>query len=102
MKKYLLLALIPLSVHAQEYIKDIEPTVQMALTDQPCKVFALEKGVEEVYMAYVVDTAIGKRAEGCWQREPKHMVHIDIVVPDEKSYFSYRYPESDFSARPDM
>lgn len=84
-----------------ERVKDIEPTVQLTITEEPCKVFSIN-GATDVFRAYIVDTSIGKKAEGCWQLERGSIVHIDIVVPDEKSYYSYRYPASDFQLRPNL
>jgi len=84
-----------------EVVKDIEPTVQMILTDKPCTLWTVPEGAH-VYAASVTDTSINKTAVGCWEMEPNDIVHVDIVIPDEKSFFSYRYPAKDFTPRPNL
>ena len=100
----LVLACFSLTTNAAlpvKMIKDIEPTVQMVLTEEPCTMWQVPPD-HKVFRAYVTDTGINKTAYGCWEMEPGYIVHVDVVLPDERSFYSYRYPASDFSQRPNL
>lgn len=84
-----------------EMVKDVEPTVQMVLTEEPCTMWQVAPE-HKVFKAYVTDSKVSKTAYGCWEMEPGFIVHVDVVLPDEHSYYSYRYPASDFSQRPNL
>jgi hypothetical protein len=72
--------------------------------EHKCTKWDIPKG-HEVFEASITDKSIGKTATGCWEMEdsPKGaVVHADIVLPDEKSFFSYRYPADEFQISPNL
>jgi hypothetical protein len=72
--------------------------------DEPCTKFKVPNG-HKVFKASVTNSAVHKEAYGCWELEDSPMgamVHIDIVLPSENSFFSYRYPAEQFAVKANL
>jgi len=72
--------------------------------DEPCTKFSVPAG-HKVMKASVTNSVENKTALGCWELEDSPlgaMVHIDIVLPSEKSFFSYRYPAEQFAVKANL
>jgi hypothetical protein len=84
---------------------NIDENVTLTINmERHCTKWDIPKG-HEVFEASITDKSIGKTAQGCWELEdsPKGaVVHADIVLPDEKSFFSYRYPADEFETVPNL
>jgi hypothetical protein len=88
MKKLLLIValLSSLNVSAQEKYIQLEPTVRMVITDEPC-------GEGKLHKAYAVETLLNEVATGCWFRSNGEVM---IRLQNGNHYYDYRYLEGSF------
>ena len=90
MKTAILLSVLLASCHpvqAQEKYIQIEPTVQIVLTDEPCSEAKLSK-------AYAVETVLEEYATGCWYRANGEVM---VRLKNGNHFYDYRYLESSFN-----
>lgn len=107
-KSILLLALFSSSALAgtpqDMYINITENVVLTVNLEKPCTMWSVPKD-HVVMQATIVDKSINKTAYGCWEMEESPnglVVHADLVSPESKSYFSFRYPAEQFSPVPNL
>lgn len=88
MKKLLLVLalLMSLNVGAQEKYVQLDPTVALVITDEPCN----EAGLN---VAYAVETILKEYATGCWYRNNGEVL---VRLKNGNHYYDYRYLESSF------
>lgn len=91
MKTSILLSIILAScnfAHAQDKAIQLEPTVYLVVTDEPC-------ADNNLKIAYAVETVNEEYAIGCWYR-----LNGEIIarLPNGAKFQDYRYLESEFKA----
>jgi len=86
MKTLLALLLLSNVCLAQEKSIQIQPTVRIVITDEPCE-------VEPLHFAYAVETVLEEYALGCWYRDNGE---VYVRLKNGNKYYDYRFLESNF------
>lgn len=90
---------------AQEVLEmfvSLEPTVQVVITNQPCKKFTVNDGVQLNY-AYAINIETGERVEGCFTHLGD-VIQVELVddAGDVPEFYHYKINADNFQKRPNL
>lgn len=84
----------------REVYAQLDPKVQIVLTNAPCKIFVAQEAVQ-LNLAYAQNMDTGDRVFGCFTHEGD-IIHIELVDEEAKEHYSYKIHATHFRPRPNL
>lgn len=107
MKYLLALTLLVTSLFAQasdrelkEVYVSLEPTIQLVLTNLPCKLFTAPETVQ-LNFAYAQNMETGDKVSGCFTHVGD-IIQVELVDPSTKEFYEYKIHADKFQLRPNL